>query len=252
VSPAPPIPWEQIDTLLLDAGNTLVSIDFAWVCDELETLGVACGSEELRRAEASARPAVSDALARRESGEGPSAFLLYLTTVLAQLPAIERAGIDDIEGLAATLTPILAAPGQNSRLWSQVLPGVPESLARLRDRKLRLVVVSNSDGSVEQGLSRLGLREYFDAVVDSKVVGFEKPDPRIFAHALDRVGAHPARSLHVGDMFYADIEGARRAGIHAVLLDPHSDWGGCDATRLPDLSAVDAALSTALGNDAAE
>jgi HAD superfamily hydrolase (TIGR01509 family) len=256
----PPIPWEQIDTLFLDAGNTLVSIDFDWVRDELEILGVACSTEEVRRAEAAARPTVSGALARRESGEGPDAFRLYLETVLAHLPAIERAGIDDVGGLALSLTPILAVPGQNSRLWSHVLPGVPESLARLRTRNLRLVVVSNSDGSIEQGLSRVGLRDYFDAVVDSCVVGFEKPDPRIFAHALDLVGAQPSRTLHVGDMFYADIEGARRAGVHAVLLDPYSDWGGCDATRLPDLPAVDTALSTAqsntqsaaLGNDAGD
>jgi HAD superfamily hydrolase (TIGR01509 family) len=244
------IPWERIDTLFLDAGNTLVSVDFAWVRDELETLGIACRTEELRRAEAAARPMISRAFSVRKSGEGPDAFLVYLKTVLAHLAAIRQPGIEDVDGVAETLAPILVASGQNSRLWSHVMPGVRESLARFRTRNLCLVVVSNSDGSIEEGLSRLGLREYFDAVVDSWVVGFEKPDPRIFAHALSQVGADPARTLHVGDMLYADVEGARRAGVHAVLLDPYSDWDGCDATRLPDLPAVDAALARALANDA--
>jgi HAD superfamily hydrolase (TIGR01509 family) len=246
------IPWDRIDTLFLDAGNTLVSVDFAWVRDELEALGIACRTEEVRRAEAAARPTISNALSARESGEGPGAFLLYLKTVFAHLPAIRQAGVEDVAGIAETLAPILSAPGQNSRLWSHVLPGVRESLARFRARNLRLVVVSNSDGSIEEGLSRLGLRDYFDAVVDSSVVGYEKPDPRIFAHALALVAADPNRTLHVGDMLYADVEGARRAGVHGVLLDPYSDWDECDATRLPDLPAVDAALSRALSSDAAD
>lgn len=240
-----PIPWRHIDTVFLDAGNTLVSIDFAWVCDELAALGIPCGAEELQRAEAAARPAVSEALGRHGSGEGPDAFRLYLTTVLGQLPATRRWGGGDVDALAATLAPILAAPGRNSRLWSQVLPGVPEALERLRARDLRLVVVSNSDGSIEEGLTNLGLGGYFHAVVDSMRVGFEKPDPRIFTHALDLVSAEAARTLHVGDMAYADVVGARRAGIHVVLLDPYSDWGACGATRLPDLPAVDAALASA-------
>jgi len=248
---AAPIPWERIDTVFLDAGNTLVSIDFEWVRAELEALGIACETGELKRAEAAARPAVSDALGRRESGEGPGAFRLYLKTLLSQLPAIRRAGLDpaEIDALVAALAPILVAPGRNSRLWSHVLPGVPETLERFRARGLRLVVVSNSDGSIEEGLASVGLREYFHAVVDSTRVGFEKPDPRIFTHALDLVGSEAARTLHVGDMAYADVVGARRAGVHVVLLDPYSDWDECGALRLPDLPAVDAAFCAALATD---
>ena len=90
------IPWERIDTLFLDAGNTLVSVDFAWVRDELETLGIACRTEELRRAEAAARPMISSAFSVRKSGEGPDAVLVYMKTVLAHLPAIRQAGIKAI------------------------------------------------------------------------------------------------------------------------------------------------------------
>jgi putative hydrolase of the HAD superfamily len=249
-SPRASVPWERIECVLLDAGNTLVSIDFEWVRDELEALGVRCATGEVRRAEAAARPAISDALGRRVSGEGPEAFRLYLESVLAHLPAVARSGVGDVAALATRLGSVLRAAGRNDRLWSSVMPGVPETLERLRARGLRLAVVSNSDGSIEQGLERLGLRDCFDAVVDSFVVGVEKPDPRIFGHALARLGADPSRTLHVGDMVYADVVGARRAGIHAVLLDPFSDWGECDAVRLPDLPAVGVALGAGPGRDA--
>ena len=134
--------------------------------------------------------------------------------------------------------PRIRVPGRALELWSAVLPGVPEALARLRAAGLRLVVVSNADGTVEEGLTRAGLRRYLDAVVDSQVVGFEKPDPRIFTHALALFGSDPARTLHVGDIYAADVAGARAAGVHAVLLDPHGDWGELDCPMARDVPEV--------------
>ncbi len=118
------------------------------------------------------------------------------------------------------------------------MPRVPESLERLRRRDLRLAVVSNSDGTVEQSLVAAGLRPFFDAVVDSRAVGYEKPDPRIFHHALGRCDSRPERTLHVGDLYYADVVGARAAGIHALLLDPFGDWTDVDCASATDLWAV--------------
>ena len=103
---------------------------------------------------------------------------------------------------------------------------------------LPLVVVSNSDGSIGRGLAEVGLRPYFSAVVDSAEVGFEKPDPRIFEHAIRHAGVSGRRALHVGDLYDADVAGARAAGVHAVLLDPFDDWGDVDCERAPDLGAV--------------
>ena len=75
-------------------------------------------------------------------------------------------------------------------------------------------------------------------MVDSQVVGFEKPDPRIFTHALSLHGSDPARTLHVGDMYAADITGARAAGLHALLLDPYGDWGDVDCAVARDVPAL--------------
>ena len=103
---------------------------------------------------------------------------------------------------------------------------------------LQLAVVSNSDGSVESSLVDQGLRSHFSAIFDSHVVGFEKPDPRIFERALEVCGAKPDRTLHIGDLYAADVVGARGAGVHPLLLDPFDDWGDVDCARLPDLTSL--------------
>jgi FMN phosphatase YigB (HAD superfamily) len=92
---------------------------------------------------------------------------------------------------------------------------------------------------------RAGLHALLDEIVDSHLVGFEKPDPRIFAHALERSGAQPETTLHVGDLYAADVVGARAAGVHALLLDPHDDWPPVDCARLPNVPALARAIRAA-------
>jgi putative hydrolase of the HAD superfamily len=107
--------------------------------------------------------------------------------------------------------------------------------------------VSNSDGTCERKLREVGLRDLFAGVVDSAVVGVEKPDPRIFAHALAASGRAPERTMHVGDFYAIDVVGARRAGLHAALLDPHGDWGDVDCARFRDVEGLARAILAAKG-----
>jgi len=226
--------------VLLDAGNTLLSIDFAWVAEEIAARGVPCTPESLRRAEAAARPAVSELVARRRRTEGHDAFVHYLIQVLERLEGASLPPVGERQALAPELASVLRRRGSR-RLWSRVIPGVPEALVDLRSLGLHLAVVSNSDGTVEEVLKGLGLRGHFDAVLDSHLVGSEKPDPGIFRQALQRLGAPGERALHVGDLYAADVLGARAAGVHALLLDPFGDWeaaAAVDCERLPDLRAV--------------
>jgi putative hydrolase of the HAD superfamily len=243
------VPWREIETLFLDAGNTLVSIDFPWIAGELAALGVRCDVAALTRAEAAARPVLSRWLAGQRSTETPDTFGFYLRAVLAQLPAASARGAGGLEALAVELLPAMARRrGTSDGLWRFVIPGVPEALARFRALDLRLVVVSNSDGSCERLLTELGLRAPFHAVLDSAIVGSEKPDPRIFERALEAAGSPRERVAHVGDLFAADVAGARAAGVHAVLLDPYGDWPddvGCERAR--DLSEVAERLAAARG-----
>jgi putative hydrolase of the HAD superfamily len=78
-------------------------------------------------------------------------------------------------------------------------------------------------------------------------VGYAKPDPRIFEHALSVSGSDASSTLHVGDMYYADIVGAEAAGIRAVLLDPFDNWTDHDCIRLPDLPALYQAMADVRG-----
>ena len=180
------IPYDTLETIFLDVGNTLVSMDYRWICEELAKRGVSTELETLRRAEAAARPVISRAIAGEASTEGLSTFALYLKTILTHLVDAS----DRIPRLVEELLPVFLGPGRE-RLWSSVLPGVPEALEELSLAGLRLAVVSNSDGTVEQVLIHQGLRPRLDFVFDSHIVGYEKPDPRIFRYALEVTGAKP-------------------------------------------------------------
>jgi putative hydrolase of the HAD superfamily len=127
---------------------------------------------------------------------------------------------------------------QQLHLWSGVSERSAAALARLRAADLRLGVVSNSDGRVDEALEAAGLRRYFDVVVDSAVAGVEKPDPRIFHVALDALGVLPDEALYVGDLYDVDVVGARAAGIDAILLGPVPADGLARCRTIPSIEEL--------------
>jgi len=223
------VPYGAVEALLLDLGNTLIGMDPALVADACCAEGVACTPEVFARAEPAARPALSAWIASPDGTEPTS--LVYVREILRRLAP---------DGPHAVAPRILdrmrRVPTQ--RLWSAVLPGVPDALARARGLGLRLVVVSNSDGTAEQGMIDAGLRPLVDAVVDSEIFGVEKPDRRIFEHALSLAGVAPTAAVHAGDLYAVDVVGAAGAGIHPVLLDPHGDWPAVDCAIAPNLGVI--------------
>lgn len=220
------LPLADIEAIFLDAGNTLVGMDLDLVCEHLAAHGVDATPAAVERAEAAARPALSRLLADGRSTEARDTFVAHVRNTMLGLPgdavaALRRDG--RLDAVAHAVAHGLKDAGTR-RLWSRVLPGVPEALADLRASGVKLAVVSNSDGTVEQGLRNAGLRDHLDAVFDSARVGVEKPDPRIFHAALAAIGSAPARTAHLGDLHAVDVVGARAAGVHGVLIDPFDDW----------------------------
>jgi putative hydrolase of the HAD superfamily len=109
------------------------------------------------------------------------------------------------------------------------------ALTQLRSHGLRLVVVSNWDCSLPEVLDRVGLLPLLDAVVTSAEVGAAKPAPAVFDAGLDAAGCDAAEAVHVGDSAENDVEGARAAGIRALLL---SRGGQGDLSTLAQLASL--------------
>ena len=233
-----PVPYADIDTVFLDVGNTLISIDFDRVAAELAPRRLPCDAASLRRAEAAARPGYSERVFVTGVRTDRSLFHSYLCAIFEQAQNLTSLSPTEIDDLVTELTPVLRPDGRASALWRMVMPGVPQALERLQRQGLTLAVVSNSDGTCAQSLDEAGLLRYMSFVIDSAEAGVEKPDPRIFEIAVARCGADPRRTLYVGDLYHADVVGARGAGLHALLLDPHGDWPPLDCDRAQDLSAV--------------
>jgi FMN phosphatase YigB (HAD superfamily) len=97
----------------------------------------------------------------------------------------------------------------------------PAALAHLRRQGYILGVVSNRDNPCDDLLQRLGLGQHIDFSLVAGEVQSWKPDAGIFHHAVQRAGTTAIRSVYVGDNYYADIVGARNAGLQPILYDPN-------------------------------
>ncbi len=148
---------------------------------------------------------------------------------LARLPGIAGLGFRAaIEAQARLLMELLPDGGRVDpaavarRLHGDALAVVRRNepvLERLAQR-YRLAIVSNFTGNLEPCLDELGLARLFAVISDSTVVGWSKPDPRIFRHTLAALRAPAERAWMVGDNFEADIRAAAALGMRTCWLAP--------------------------------
>lgn len=101
-------------------------------------------------------------------------------------------------------------------------PDAERALSRLDQGKFKLAAISNWDNSLGLVLEMFGWLDRFEIVVASLVYGHEKPDRRIFDHALTRLGVQPFEAFHVGDDAQDDLRGATGVGMRAALVDRSS------------------------------
>ena len=90
---------------------------------------------------------------------------------------------------------------------------------KLKERKIILGIISNWDSRLISTLDSLELKDHFKFILPSAVVGSAKPDKKIFDEAIRLSGVEPHEACHIGDEVKTDFDGARNAGIHAILLD---------------------------------
>jgi putative hydrolase of the HAD superfamily len=98
-------------------------------------------------------------------------------------------------------------------------PATFDLLAELKAAGYLLGVISNRDAPFVEELKQIGLEGYFKLMVSGGEAGSKKPNPGIFQHTLTLTAANPDETMYVGDNYFADVIGARNAGIHPVLLD---------------------------------
>ncbi len=212
--------------VLFDAGNTLVSLDYPRLA---AAVGRATGVALTGAGLASQAGAAARSLERSDGTDRERASrYLELLFRLAGVP----------EGQNSVVRDTLFALHQERHLWGAIAPETPAALDRLRAAGLRLAVVSNSDGRAEEALAAAGIRDRFELVIDSQLVGVEKPDPRIFALTLAQMGLPAAAALYVGDVYEVDVVGARRAGLDVILLDPRGEHGARDVRTAPDVAGA--------------
>jgi HAD superfamily hydrolase (TIGR01549 family) len=184
--------------------------------------GVHMDVEDFQAAEVAGRRRLHERVDEGSSGIEPELWREYFLELytLSGVPARAVHGV----------TERVRQAHDADHLWTHALPGTASVLEALKAAGYRLGVVSNADGRMARALERAGVRAHFEFVIDSAVVGVEKPHSDIFRAGCDALGMAPEECLYVGDLYPVDYVGARGAGLEAVLLDPLGIHGDRAAT----------------------
>lgn len=220
--------------VVFDVGNTLLQINYVEIARALAARGYAVPQEAVYEAECHARLTL-DGL-HMAGAEAPPIFGEYFRALCMHLglswDRVTQAALDD-----------LRAYDHQYSLWDEAIPWSHPTLQALQEAGYILGAVSNSDGSAARLLARHGLDRYLRFVIDSFVVGVEKPHPQIFDMALEHTGTAPEETAYIGDLYRVDIEGARGVGMHGILVDPIHVWHAVTCPKVSDLRHLPELLS---------
>jgi putative hydrolase of the HAD superfamily len=228
-----------VKAVFFDAGGTLLHIDYRRVASAIRSvLGRAPEPEAFVAAEYAGRAAVERLMATGATSTDDGRWSVHFQAMLADVGI----GVEEF----ALVGPAIRDEHRRLHLWTTTRPGTATALASLAHAGYLVAVISNADGTVERLLAGAGLREHLAFVVDSGVVGVEKPDRRIFEIALERGGVRADESYYVGDIYPVDVLGARAVGMEPVLLDPLGRYADRDCRTAPDVPALSRELVSAL------
>jgi HAD superfamily hydrolase (TIGR01509 family) len=225
-----------IRAVFLDAGNTLLFPQVEKLARDLEAAGFPIRPEQFHQAEREGKKRLDKVLwPQIREGRVPrtsnNVYWEYYLSALSELldgpPETREAAIERV-----------IAGFRDIHTWSKVFPDTVPALKRLKAAGYYVAVISNSDGSVEGELQRVGLADYLEFVIDSSVVGVEKPHPEIFQIALDRSGFKPAEAVYVGDIHPTDVGGAELAGLHGILIDWVGAYPDAECPRITSLAGL--------------
>lgn len=227
----------RIRAIFLDAGNTFIFPRVEELIMDLKELGYSAMPDDFFAAERLAKQKLDNWLwPQIRRGEIPKQIDYYYWSEYLNEVARRLACPENVE-----LIKRLAKGFQNIQLWSLVMPDTPALLEWLVTQGYYVGVISNSTGTLDGQLARLGLAHYFQAILDSAIVGIQKPHPGIFKLALQGAGVDGSEAIFVGDTYSTDVGGAQLAGMTGVLMDgvgAYPDAECCRISSLPELRKI--------------
>ncbi|MDB9526356.1 HAD family hydrolase [Oscillatoria sp. CS-180] len=125
----------------------------------------------------------------------------------------KRTQFDDFEAFFADLYAYFAGADP----WV-VYPDAYNSLERWRAKGIEIGLISNFDSRIYTVLDALALADFFKSITISTEIGAAKPDPIVFAAALQKHNCQASEAWHVGDSYTDDYEGAQAAGMRGIWL----------------------------------
>lgn len=154
------------------------------------------------------------------------------------------AAVHDAVGSDADVDEVVVWRVEMARHALVPIPGVVDALQELRARGLRLGLISNCTEEVALVWDESPFAGLFDATVFSATAGCMKPDRRIYESVLEQLAVPAFEALFIGDGANDELEGARRAGMTAVLVQHNPDgplWDGLedwDGERISSIPQV--------------
>jgi len=133
--------------------------------------------------------------------------------------------------------------------WHAFEKTIP-TLKALKEKGLGVGLISNWDQTARTVLDQNHISGYLDHIVISSEVKIEKPDERIFLHALEQAKVKAEECLYVGDNYYDDVVGSKKVGMASILINPYQRVGIEELSeQVPIIANISELLPTLMGMD---
>jgi putative hydrolase of the HAD superfamily len=215
----------NVKVIFFDVGNTLLFPNRERIHAPLIKAGIVPDGEHLRDLECRTKNRF-DGMMTTNGSTDHSFWWMFYSQLLSEI------GLQD-----DALRDQLVTAIRNSANWDTIRPGTAEQLREIGTR-YQTAVISNADGRIEDVLQKCGIARCFQTITDSGLVGYEKPHPEIFRHALQSMNVAPEESLYVGDVYSVDYLGATGAGMQALLMDVPGAYRDKGVPRVESLEGL--------------